>query len=353
MKILICTLLLTITFSFPFKTAQAVGDASCETGMSDAWTAYGNIFNSYTNQYAGYFNQQVLFLNDVLLSDPENVLCHFRLSMGIDPITIGTHSKDFGGMTVNVVVETPTESWATGYTYKGSVYVGAVEAGNFYMAIWWGGSLTSSKGYMVTGANNMDGGNDVMLNYIEWDRTVATNQYIKAYLAHFDNTTGYLNSAADSSSGSWGDMATYGSITYNSTTKAVTVQNISIENQRTDPYGSSDGSSGSFGCFRMIASGTKDGTIYLAHTADANMGSGDAVTNAVTTTSGMKAVSLTDSTTFADGDETNIADPVNDANTSSLAFDITCNGLNSAAGSGNVFDGNDTDATKSPSTIFP
>ena len=289
-------MLLSLIWAVPCFT-QEIGDPSCETAFSAAWTDADGAWTEYSHGALQYFNYYFRFLNGVVLADPENVLCHFKKSMGIDPVAVGTHTKTFGASTINVVIETPGEAWATDYTYKGSVYVGAVSDSNWYMSIWWAGNATSSKGYLITGAKDLMGGTEAMLNYIRWDNT-STDQIIKVYMTHLDTTGTYLQTAASSTSDGWGDMALYGGISYNSSTKAVTVQQVMIENQRV----SSGGTNGQWGCFRMIAVEPKNGTITAP--TDARGGTGHATNNAttaVTTANQMDAVTLVDATTTANG----------------------------------------------------
>lgn len=275
------------------------GDPSCEkqdsvrAKCSAAWNG------TYLHGALGYFNGTLCRFNNETAAEVENVLCHFRKSMGINvdlnslPVSA---TKTFGNMTVVVDIAAPTDAWATalGYQAKGTVTVN----GSVYMVLYWGGKEEKSKGFMIEGYQ--DGGlGGRRAGYMAWDLTNSDSQWVKMYKANFPSGA-YLTSAAKSATSYRGDAAIYGAISFNKSTSAVSAQVVLIEEQR---FG---GTAGSFGCFRMYSAGTKNGQITVAKTQNSFGGSGHSVGHSVKILNEMDGVTLTDSVSTADGTGTSL-----------------------------------------------
>lgn len=335
------------------QNALAEGDSSCEALTSTARSTCSAAWTDYAHGALKYFNGTLCRLNKESTAEVENVLCHFRKSMGIKvdlaslPVTA---TKTFNSKTIVVTVAAPTETFATsaGYQAKGTVTVN----GSTYMVLYWGGSGSSTKGFMIEGY--VSGGlGDKRANYVTWDLTNTSSQFVKMHAASFPSGT-YLNSAAKTGGSYRGDAAVYGQVTYNSSTKVVTTQVVMIEEQR------SGGTAGQFGCFKMYASGTKDGTVTVAKTQNSMGGTGHATNAGSKQLSEMDGVTLTDSKTTANGTGTTIStqsglESALGVSSSANVFAVSCNDILSAGSSGNIFSTGTTfvDFTKTQSAVFP
>lgn len=271
------------------KSFAQVGDPSCETAGEAAWTLCNNMWTTYDHGALKYFNNSLCWLNRGATSQVENVLCHFTRSMGINPDKNAlpqTITKTFGALTISVTVSAPAEAFATaaGYDAKGVVTVD----GNTYMVLYWGGTGSSSKGFMIEGDVAGLGGDRA--NYTQWDLTGNT-QTVKLISADYPSGT-YLSNVA---SGDRGDNAIYGSVSYVKSSDAVTTQMVLVANKR-----GADAGTG-FGCFKMYASGTKGGTMIVAKTKDAFGASGHLVGDAALTLADMDGVTLTDDPATVNG----------------------------------------------------
>lgn len=277
--------------------------------------------------------------------------------MGIDPNKAAlpqTITKTFGTKTIVVSVVVPTESFAVtaGYDAKGTV----TEDGTTLMVLYWGGSGTTSKGFLIDGAaaaGSMIGGKRA--SYILWDLSGAA-QTIKVLTTELPSGT-YL-ATATGASGARGDSVLYGRATFNNTTNAISTQMVMIQEQRTG------GTPGSFGCFKMYASGTKDGSMVIAKSKNAFGGTGHTVGSTLKNLTDMDGMTGVDSTTTANGtgNYTGGSDAAIQANVETglgigagaNVFDKSCNDLNTAA-SGGAFSTASSVAsfTTTPSAVFP
>ena len=331
------------------------GDSSCSAITTSAWSVCNSMWSdsSYLHGALKYFNNTLCWLNKGATSEIEKVLCHFDKSMGLKPNLSAlpqTITQSFGEMTVSILVNTPTESWATtaGYLAKAIVSVNGIN----YMVLYWGGSGTSSKGFLIEG--NVNGLGGKRAGYVKWDLTDPKTETVQVLNADFPSGT-YLSSTA---TGDRGDHAVYGRVTFDAVTSAVETQAILIAKQR-------GGSSSSLGCFKMYAKGIKGGQMVIAKT-ESSLGSiGHAVTYASKNLSEMDGVNLIDAATTANGTG-NIADGSDSGTdvqaeletalsiiTNQNVFDKSCGDLNSAGSSG-VFSttGTMVDFSHSPANVF-
>ena len=345
-------------FSIDLAQANEPGDASCNQIGQAAWSSCNAKFTDYQHGALGYFNNSLCVLNKGFPSAVETTLCHFAKSMGINPDKSAlpqTISKVFGTKTIVVTVEVPTEAFATaaGYDAKGTV----TEDGSTLMVIYWGGSGTSSKGFLIDGAGasgSMIGGKRA--SYIHWDLTVET-QTIKVLVSEFASGT-YLSSAAASAGAARGDSALYGRASYNKTTNEISTQMVFIQEQR------SGGTAGSFGCFKMYAAGTKGGTMVIAKTKNSLSGPGHATGSTTKNLTDMDGMSGVDSTSTANGtgNYSGASDAAIQANVeaglgitaNANVFDKSCSDVYNAGGSGGAFSTASSVAsfTASPSSVF-
>ena len=266
----------------------------------------------------------------------EVALCHFSKSMSVNPDKAAlpvTIEKTFETKTVKLEVAVPTEAWATtlGYDAVATVTID----GGAHMKLYWGGTATESKGFLVQAPNGFNDKKTPV--YVQWDRT-GDDQFVKVFGTMF--TTSYLGSFAD------GDRAMYGKATYNKTSKAVATQIVAIEPNR-------GGAVTAFGCFRMFSTGVKDGAVKIGKTSSGT--AGHAVGATFTDETGMDMASLTDSIATANGtgNITDSGDTELAANGLTVAFDKTCASVNTAGSSG-AFSTADSvvSFTLSPTDVF-
>jgi len=310
--------------------AEGKGDPSCEKQegvrikCAAAWA-------DYAHGALKFFNGTLCRFNNETAAEVENVLCHFRKSMGVkvDLASLPMSAeKTFAGMTVKVEIVAPSEAWAVsaGYQAKGTVTVNS----DTYMVLYWGGKEEKSKGFMIEGfKENGLGGRRA--GYLTWDLTNTEAQAVKMYHANFPSGS-YLSSASKQSDSYRGDAAIYGSVNFNKTTSAVSTQVVMIEEQR------SGGTAGQFGCFRMYSSGIKNAQITVAKTQNSLNGSGHLATSTSKILDDMDGVTLTDSTTTANftGTQLNSQGALESAlglSSGAQAFTISCGDLNDAGGS--------------------
>jgi hypothetical protein len=120
----------------------------------------------------------------------------------------------------------------------------------------------------------------------------------------------------------------YASATYNTGTKAVSVQMTTIGSRR-----GASSSSTTAGCFMMYGTGTKGGSVTVAKSNDSLSATGQAVTdtsqNGVTN---MDSATVTDAATTANGTG-------NSGTAPGFTMFYSCDDLNNAAGSGKPFNG--------------
>lgn len=339
--------------------AQGVGDASCEALMSDAWTACDAMWTTYDHGALKYFNNSLCWLNRGATSNVENVLCHFSKSMGINPdknaLPQTITKEDFGDLAldISVTVSEPTEQFAidAGYDAKGVVTVD----GNQYMVLYWGGTGSASKGFMIEGDVAGLGGDRA--NYTQWDLT-GDVQTVKLISADYPSGT-YLS---DAGAGDRGDHVIFGSVSYNKTNDAVSTQTVLVSNARGDQ-------DGSWGCFKMYASGTKNGNIVVAKTRDQVSGdnfnnTGHAWTSTALDLTDMDGVNLVDDPATANGtgnlggaDAATMQSNVEAAlgiGAGANVFEKSCNDLKTANGGGGVFStaGTAANFTYGPDDVF-
>ena len=318
--------------------------SSCISTMQGTFQKIiSSLTNPYTNGALQFFHFQDIYLNYIAPMDATMSLCAFVNDMGMNPNLSSlpqTDTKTFAdpsgtSHTISLNVVSPTETWAPagGYQAKATVSMDGTQ----FMALWWKGSGTTSKGYMIsqdgiaTKETNMHS-----LKYLLWDLTTSS-QSLYVLAAQFAST--YLGSYAAQSSNSFGgDTAQYGRLSFNTATKAITTQSINIMENQAD---------NAFGCYRMEGAGTLGGTVSVyTSSGGGSTPATDPVTNTDTTGTGMlDFVNLTDSTTTAN----TIGTPGGSMNEN---FDISCNTLNVYGSSGHPFASNAVNFSADPRTVF-
>lgn len=264
---------------------DAVGDPACEKIIEDA---FASCSGNYEHGALGHFNSTLCNINDVQGANVENVFCHFRLSMGIEPDMSVIASdetievtEEFGKFNINVNVEKATENFATsnGYLAKATVTID----GSTYMVIYWGyddntdvgegtPNAAQTKGFLIEGY--VPGGiGDYRASYMMWDLT-STDQSAKMLTVNFpsaesssaNDQTPANHFLGDATAGSeeFADSVYYGRFKLNSSTNVTSVQGIMIEPKRTTSNGTND-----FGCFKIYGVGNKTGQMLIAKSRDA------------------------------------------------------------------------------------
>ncbi len=249
------------------------------------------------------------------------------------PVTIV--KTDPLGHSLSITVSQPTEAFATtsGYTAK------AVVANNdeTFLTFWWSGSGSTSKGYLIQGANPMQTDGLIRLGYAQWDLTSNTAHNAQYLLTQFE--TSYLNTTSEPThSATGGDEAVYANIAYDPTTSSITAQSINIRNP---PPGQGQGA---LGCIKSYVTGTLGGTI----TAFMPTGGGAETTSSTYTTTADALTSkvLVDSTTTASNAGTTYAG-------TAYTFSSSCSILaGKSATSSDPFYGNTVNYTLAPADVF-
>jgi hypothetical protein len=318
---------LTIPYVTPASAVEpsvnncATEEAEVEAGFSSATSA----FTEYAHGALGFFYFTLKMLNSGFAKIPKMPMCHFIKDMGMKPDLNALpfdKTETFENMSVRLLVEAPSESWAIslGYAAKATVTINAT----MFMIMYWGGSQEDSKGFMIQAANGFNPSEKSPL-YLQWDRTAET-QFVKVFATRYSSS--YL--------GSTNDGAIYGKATYNKTTKELTSQVVMAMK-----------GASAVGCFKSLGSGTKDSTIKLALPSafgQNGIASGDAAYSA-TNDAGMSVISLVDSKTTQVGDQT--------LSTMTVSFDKSCDAIENADDPGALLAGGDVSASAEPSTIFP
>lgn len=220
------------------------------------------------------------------------------------------NTKTVGGTVKKVVA--PSTFVGT-YDYQATISVDGVD----FSTIYWSGSASASKGFLILGGKGLRSEKHIL--YVKWDRTT-TAQSVAVIGARMAST--YLATPVT-------DEALYGKVTYNTSTKATTIQMVNIGQQR----GASPSTS-VFACWKMYASGTAGGAMVVGKTNDALSSS---TGHADTSTAQDGIVEMddwegTDSVTTANGTGNGTA-------VQGFAMDYSCNDLKTASATGRPFDG--------------
>jgi hypothetical protein len=331
------------------------GADSCRTAFEAVISAKPNN-DEYTNKLLDHLHRELYRFNNIETADVEMIFCRMN-SMGITADSVSSVAQiatktDPLGNTIVATVITPTESWATtaGYTAKLTVTSGGTQ----FLAMWWAGTDTSTKGYLIQGNNPQHDDGNTRLRYALWDRT-GDSQVLKFLGAQYTTAAGYLQTpVAATKSKSGGDHASYAKLTYNASTKAATGQQVEIRQgvPDKDQKDITEGTTTTFACVKTYFAGTIGGTISGYRPAKGML---LATTDANKDGTGMDGdADVTDATTTADHSGTPSAGSIIAANT----FAYTCNGVYTANASGSVFykSGSttaDVAYTTEPSTVFP
>lgn len=372
-------------------SAESVGDQSCETEY-EAKTSL--TLPNYAHGALSHYSRMFYLISKVFPADTENALCHFVRSMGMKPDLSALPQLDitkvFGSVTVELDVEVPDESWATGvYDARGTVYVN----GTKYMVLWWAKASgdtdgTKTKGFMLEGSNGIsdaasaaslqanEGGDDrsgKRVTAVRWDLTDDSAQTSEVVAAKWSSTyDGFAEAIADNDS-SIG--AIWGKVVYNNSTSSSirktavgrNARNLLLQNL-SNPKGFTvqvstievrdEGGNVPKG-YRMAGSGTLK---FVESTADANVSvakedSAIALTNSDKDSTGMSGVSLPNSVDTANACQGN-----NVANCSTLTaseleavvgtFRYSIQDLAQLGASGHTFAAGDADFTTCPAAVF-
>jgi hypothetical protein len=339
---------LTNFFSMPaphltvMKAFADVGDSTCNV---NGFSTCATLFTAYNHGALNYANNMACMLMKGFPSGAESALCHFARSMGMNPDRTSypqTINKTFGAKTVVLTVDTPTETFATtaGYDSKGTVTVD----GTTFMVLYWGGTGDNTKGFMIQGTNDLGseggGGSEKRAQYLQWNLIDDDAQSVKIWGARF--VTSYLGDRTT-------DDAIEGEGTYNTSTKAFTVQASFLQNQRV--------TNSDFGCYRMYGSGIKTAAVSIAKTDDAHNAGGHLKTFAVKAGIAgvlqMDGVNLIDSVSTANGCQSpGTADCSSMTDFTGVIFSKSCNDIYTGSAANQPFENDDADFTKGPDDIF-
>ena len=327
-----------LSFLFAEATASDPGTDSCR----DAFKAVlddAPAKNSYSNHLLDHLHRELYRLNNIQPADIEMIFCRLINILEVDPNLASlpqtiTKTDPIGG-TIAVTVSAPQETFASslGYTAKAELKYND----ETFMTLWWAGSETTSKGYLIQGSNPMKSDGNTRLRYAQWDRTGDT-QTVKFFGTQF--ATSFLSTpAAATTSSTGGDHAHYGRLTYDTANKTIDMQSVEIRGDKT--------SSSSFVCVRTYFEGTLGGTVSGYRP---NGGVEEVVSGTNTDGTGMDGkTGVTDALTTADSDGTTVAGTTLTTGT----FDKSCADVNSAASAaGKPFYGSAVDFTLSPSDVF-
>lgn len=380
------------------KDAQA-DESECDSVLD----AVDEGIPSYTAGSLSYFNSTLYYLNNRNAADVENVFCHFTNTMNMDG-SAGTETIEYDDgsgstMYVKVVITDGSTTGGfeedAGYTKKAVVSVSEDNSSfTTYMVMYWGfaeGSTdtTTTKGFLIEGSPKTLGG--TRAGYMRWDLT-GTTQTGQFYAAEFPSAEDEsdptnitpANYFMKSETNSYeNDRFMYGRFSLNTSTNEVHVQGLSIEAERKQ-----GNTPENYGCFKIYGTGKKGGMMVISKTRDQHSSDAgeygfaqrghltdDGESSAATSLIGMDAACLRDLTTTAnlkgnlngpgvdvDTWRENIEKAINagslntiDSETDQI-FDISCDDLVSANGSGNPFDESNgsswVDFTASPGDVF-
>jgi len=304
--------------------------------------------DSYAHPILDHLHDQLYRFNKKELSDVEMIFCRMYKVMEFSPdmanLPVTVAKTDPEGATVQITISTPTESFAGAdafnYTYKG-----VFENDNqTFMTVWWAGKATSSKGYLIQGSNPMQQDDNTRLKYLYWDLDNGTKQVVKIWSAQFG--TSYLGSpSGPAASKTGGDQGMFARLNFDSSTKAITAQNVAIRQAKDN--------ASEFKCVRTYFTGILGGSIDGYRPAqgteenDNETAKGGASLLGGLGLDGMTGIS--DDNTTASTDGTNVAGSTLDNST----FDFSCNDLKIASQTGKAFDNNTVNFATLPDTLFP
>lgn len=315
----------------PSATSLLAGDKPSEDGPGKASECDSDA-QSYDHGALKNFHSHLCHINAHFPGLAEEFLYRLVVKLGMNPdlttlAADGTTTALTGGSvdgktvagTVGKVVSPNT--FAGTYDYVATVTVDSVKVATMY----WTGSGSSSKGFLIMGGKRTAGapkrkGDTTNLLYVRWDRSTAAQQ-VDVLGTRFD--TSFLTDPGK-------DDAIYGKVTYDTGTKATTVQVVEIGRQRgSSPSGSV------FACWKMYATGTAGGAMRVGKTNDA-LSSGTGHTVAHSTQDGI------DQMDDWEGNDTK-TEPNGTGNGTAvqgMAMNYSCADLNGTAGASKPFNGN-------------
>lgn len=295
---------------------------------------------AYADKVLDHLHRELYRFNKIETSDVEMVFCRLNKVMGMSPDLTAlpqTLTKtDPLGATITATVTAPTESWATAAGYEAKVEV--KRDSTVFMTMWWAGNGDSSKGYIIQGNNPMHSDGNTRLRYAQWDRTSA-DQTLKFFGTQF--ATSYLTTATGAAtSKTGGDAAVYGTMTFNSSTNAITTHQVMIR------AGNTAQTASALKCVRTYFTGTLGGTISGYRPAKGVMEDTTVTHTDGTGMDGVKNVTDSVSTTDHSGDPA----PGSDLETGTFAK--SCNDVFTAGQTGKPFASNTVSYSADPATIF-
>lgn len=314
----IATLLLGIT---PFLNAGDKPPESADTKASECSTDSA----AYAHGALQHFHSALCRLNVDFPAVAEEFMYKLVVKMGFNPdvsllAADGTptalESKTLDGKTISGTVQkvVAPNTFTGTYDYMAQIKIG----GTVFTTLYWSGKGTSSKGFLIMGGAGFKTKTHIL--YVKWDRT-GTTQTVDVLGTRIGSGT-YLSDPTQ-------DDAIYGSVSYDTSTKATTVQNVFLGRQR----GSSP-STTVYACFKMYAIGTAGAAMRVGKTQDSLSTSGHVKT--LVTQDGI------DEMDDWEGNDTK-TEPNGTGNGTAvqgMAMKYSCADLNGASASGKPFEGN-------------
>ncbi len=326
---------------FALGLPYAIGSlpANCDAIIQGAVSAEPAV-GTYVNHVLDHIHGQFYRFNKMESADVEMVFCRLINNLGMNPDLSKlpqSISRTVNGHVTTLDVTTPTEPFATtlGYIAKADIkYDGAT-----FVKLWWAGNSAASKGYLIQDSNPYNTTGEKHLKYAQWNRTTSA-QTIKIYSTAFNTSyltnPNYVNPVDASKPG--GDRAHFGRATYDSVTKAVSVQAMEVRQDRNN--------NNIFSCYKMQIAGTVSGTISGYRPA---VGTPDSPADTNKDGTHIDGVSgIVDNVSTADGTGTIISSPA----ALPQPFDYSCSDINTAGSSG-AFVGNHVNFNLTPANVFP
>ncbi len=317
----------------------SAGDSPPESADTKA-TSCGTDAGAYDHGALKNFHSHLCHINVDFPGLAEEVLYKLVVKMGMNPdlttlaadgTATALTSKTIEGKVISGTVQkvVSPNSFATFYDYKALVALD----GTTFATIYWTGKGASSKGFLILGGAGF--GTKSKLLYVRWDRSTAA-QSVDVLGTRLAST--YLGTPAT-------DDAIYGNVTYDTGTKATTVQVVELGRQR-----GATPSTTVFACWKMYAIGVAGGAMRVGKTASS---SGAGVLANIGSTGQSPTSTLKDGkdnegslgTLYMDdwgGNDTK-TEPNGSGNgtvVEGMAMNYSCNDLNSAGGSSKPFAGN-------------
>lgn len=321
-----------------------VGDPSCEVAIEALQSATPPAYLHGALSHTWNMSNMLL---KVFPSGPENALCHFNKSMGMNPDLNAlpqTVEKIYGDYSVKLVVEAPQAAWAVaaGYSAKGTVTIDSTT----YMVLYWGGSQESSKGFMIEGPDGFDSSEQSKrATYVSWDRT-SGSQSVKVFA--FKSSGNGLSADIAANGERLGIL--HGEATYDTATNAFTADVLTMEVR---PEASNVTK-----CYKLASSGTLgDGGFNgggMIRTAKES--AAIALTSTAKDDTGMSGIYVQDSISTPNVCQSNPSESCRSLDSTELdalaSFQYSCKDLNDSAGANGIFENSTVKFDTCPAVVF-